>query len=178
VRNWLRIFILEVDGDDVAASLEFLYRGRAYMYHCNATGPEDVMRSSPGLLVKLFAIRSDIGEKMHEYDMLRGEESYKYEHLKATERFNTTVRMAARPSLSRVRFRVFLFWLLARKSFQRTKLEFYQWRRFTITKNPGAKEKLRYILLRLAEMGRMAARYIAVYFAGIQPDREGTDAHR
>jgi hypothetical protein len=140
-RDWLRIFLLEVDGVDVAASLEFLYRGRAYMYHCNATGPEDVMRSSPGLLVKFFAIRSDIAEGMCEYDMLRGEESYKYEHLKAVERFNSTIRMAAPPRLSRFRFRVFLVWLLAKKSIGRTKLEYYQWRRFTITKNPRCRGK-------------------------------------
>jgi len=175
-RDWIRLFFLEVDGVDVAASLEFLYRGRAYMYHCNATGPEDVMRCSPGLLVKLFAIRSDIREGMHEYDMLRGEESYKYEHLKALERFNSTMRMAARPLLSRLRFRLFLIWLLARKAFGRTRLEYYQWRRFTITKNPVAGAKLRYLLRRLAEVGGMAGRFIGVYFAGRRQDREGPDA--
>ena len=176
LRDWLRIFLLQVDGVDVAASLEFLYHGRAYMYHCNATGPDDVMRCSPGLLVKLFAIRSDIGEEMREYDMLRGEEDYKYEHLKALERFNSTLRMAALPLLSRVRFRVFLIWLLAHKAFGRTRLEYYQWRRFTITKNPGAGEKLRYFLRRIEEVGRMALRYIVVYFAGNRPTREGSDA--
>jgi CelD/BcsL family acetyltransferase involved in cellulose biosynthesis len=175
-RDWIRIFLIQVDGVDVAASLEFLYGGRAYMYHCNAFGPDDVMRCSPGLLVKLFAIRSDIGEGMCEYDMLRGEESYKYEHLKAAERFNSTLRMAAPPSLSRVRFRVFLVWLLARKAFGRTKLEYYQWRRFTITKSPASGEKLRYLLERLAEVGRMAGRFVGVYFAGSRPARGGPDA--
>ncbi len=176
-RDWLRIFLLEVDGVDVAASLEFLYRGRAYMYHCNATGPDDVMRCSPGLLVKIFAIRSDIGEEMREYDMLRGEESYKYEHLKALERFNSTLRMPALLPGSSLRFRVFLLWLLARKSFGRTKLEYYQWRRFTITKNPGGKEKLDYLFRRIAEVGHMALHFIRVYFAGAPPAGESPDAH-
>jgi hypothetical protein len=177
-RDWLRIFLLDVDGVDVAASLEFLYRGRAYMYHCNATGPDDVMRSSPGLLVKLFAIKSDIAEQMCEYDMLRGEESYKTEHLKAVERINSTIRMAAPASMSRIRFRVFLVWLLARKTIGRTKLEYYQWRRFTITKHPGASGKISYVLGRMGEVFRMAGRYIRVYFAGERPARPGADAQR
>ncbi|HTY57169.1 MAG TPA: GNAT family N-acetyltransferase, partial [Bacteroidota bacterium] len=178
LKGWLRIFLIEVDGVDVAASLEFLYNGRAYMYHCNATGPDDVMRCSPGLLVKILAIRSDIGEGMHEYDMLRGEESYKYEHLKALERFNSTLRMPALPLASRIRFRLFLLWLLVRKGIGRTRLEYYQWRRFRITKSPGTAETLGYLSGRIAEVGGMARRYITVYFAGNPPEREGSDARR
>ena len=164
VRDWLRLYLLEVDGIDVAASLEFAHHGRIYMYNSNASGAPEVMKQSPGLLVKISAIRQGISEHMREYDMLRGEETYKYDHLKALERFNTTMRLAAPSATGRMRFRLYLLWLFLKKVIGRTRLEYHEWRRFAITKQPGIKENINYFARRAAKVTHMAVDFFAVYF--------------
>lgn len=164
LRDWLRLYLLEVDGVGVAASLEFAHHGRVYMYNSNVSGPPDVMKQSPGLLVKIFAIRQGISEHMREYDMMRGDESYKYDHLKGLERFNTTMRLAAPSTDGRIRFRLYLLWLFLKKVFGRTRLEYHGWRRFVITKRPGVKDSLNYFAQRAGKVTRMAVDFFGVYF--------------
>jgi len=171
LRDWLRLYLLGVDGVDVAASLEFAHRGRVYMYNSNASGPPEVMKQSPGLLVKLSAIRQGINEHMREYDMLRGEESYKSDHLKALERFNTTIRLTLPTATGRVRFRLYLMWLFWKKVIGRTRLEYHEWRRFVITKQPGALGSLRYFGQRVKKVTGMTSDFFAAYF---KSDREGS----
>ena len=159
-RGWLRIFLLSADGQPVAASIEFNYRRRMYMYQSNAYGPEHVMRNSPGLLVKVTAIEQGIAEEMQVYDLLRGTEAYKYDQFKATQKHNWTMRFTPRPSGVRGRYLMFITWALARKIKGRVPLEFHEFKRFAITKRPSLLARAQYLMLRVPVLLRLGRRYI------------------
>jgi CelD/BcsL family acetyltransferase involved in cellulose biosynthesis len=159
-RDWLRLYLLSADGLDVAASLEFAHRGRVYMYNSNAAGPPDVMKHSPGLLIKFSAIKQSISEQMREYDMLRGEEGYKSDNLKASERFNSTFRLARSGSSGKIRSRLYLSWLLQKKVVGRTRLEYHEWRRFSITRHPGFIQSAGYFGRRVGKVSGMLSDFL------------------
>jgi CelD/BcsL family acetyltransferase involved in cellulose biosynthesis len=162
-QGWLRLYLLAADGIDVAASLEFLHGGRVFMYNSNASGPSDIMKHSPGLLIKFSAIRQGIEEHMREYDMLRGEESYKSDNLKALERFNATFRLGFRTRAGKLRSRLYLGWLLQKKAVGRTRLEYHEWRRFSITKHPNLLRSAGYFMQRASTVGKMFASFVTPY---------------
>jgi CelD/BcsL family acetyltransferase involved in cellulose biosynthesis len=75
-RGWLRLWLLEVDGEAIAAWYGWRLGGR-YAYYNSGFDPE---RSPlrPGLVLLAGVIRSAIEEGADEFDFLLGDESYKF----------------------------------------------------------------------------------------------------
>lgn len=89
----LRLYFLEMDGRDVAASLCFDYNGVRYLY--NSGYNPDFSYYSVGLLLNALCLREAIEQGQSYFDFLRGPESYKY-HLGGQNR--SIYRMVARKS--------------------------------------------------------------------------------
>ena len=75
-RRWLRLFVLRFDGLPVAALYGFLYQQVFYFYQ-SGYDPR-YRKQSVGLLTMGLAIKSAIEEGAEQYDMLHGDESYKF----------------------------------------------------------------------------------------------------
>jgi CelD/BcsL family acetyltransferase involved in cellulose biosynthesis len=75
-QGWLRLHLLEADGDIRSVLYCFAYNGRTY-YYLGGFSP-DLARYSLGTVLTAHAIRAAIEEGCVEFDFLRGEEGYKY----------------------------------------------------------------------------------------------------
>jgi CelD/BcsL family acetyltransferase involved in cellulose biosynthesis len=75
-RGWLRMMVITLDGRPAAAFYGFRYRDR-FLFYQSGFDPAFV-RSSVGLVMVGLTIRDAIGEGASEYDMLHGDESYKF----------------------------------------------------------------------------------------------------
>ncbi len=158
-RNWLRLFFLRVDDARVAVSINFNYRSRIFMYQCNAHGPEDVMKCSPGMVLRYYVVVDGIGEGMRVFDFLRGNESYKYREWKAVDSRNWLIRTSSRTLTGRVRFFVFLAAEIYEKMYTRVKWEYYEFRRFKLAGGSrGA--SLRFVGIRLGELASIFSHYV------------------
>ena len=75
-RGWLRLWLLEVDGEPIAAWYGWRLGGR-YAYYNSGFDPE---RSDlrPGLILIAGIIRAALEEGADEFDFLLGDESYKF----------------------------------------------------------------------------------------------------
>lgn len=89
----LRLYFLEMDGQDVAAALCFDYGGVRYLY--NSGYNPDFSYYSVGLLLNALCLRAAIAQGQTYFDFLRGPESYKY-HLGGRNR--NLYRMMVRKS--------------------------------------------------------------------------------
>ena len=83
-RGWLRLGVVNVDGDDAAVVFAFAYEGTFALY--NAAYDLALASLSVGIACHAYAIRAAIDEGMRTYDFLRGGEPYKYD-LGATDRW-------------------------------------------------------------------------------------------
>ena len=72
----LRLFFLEMDGQDVASSLCFDYNGTRFLY--NSGYNPDYAYYSVGLLLNALCLREAIEQGKSYFDFLRGPEPYKY----------------------------------------------------------------------------------------------------
>lgn len=72
----LRASVIEIDGQPVGAYRGLVHRGRAYGY-LSGFDPAYAFES-PGTILLDHAIREAIREGCHEFDLLRGQEPYKY----------------------------------------------------------------------------------------------------
>jgi len=75
-RGWLRLYVLRLDGRAVAALYGFAYGGRFYFYQ-SGFDPR-YTRYGVGLVTMGLAIRAAIEEGLMEYDLLHGDEAYKF----------------------------------------------------------------------------------------------------
>lgn len=75
-RGWLRLYVLRLDGRPAAALYGFHYRDR-FLYYQSGFDAE-FGDYSVGLVIMGMAIREAIAEGAREYDLLHGDESYKY----------------------------------------------------------------------------------------------------
>jgi CelD/BcsL family acetyltransferase involved in cellulose biosynthesis len=75
-RDWLRLWLLEADGDAVAAELVYRFAGVDASYQSGRD--PDWEHSSVGTVVMAHAMRSALEEDVREYRLLRGHEAYKY----------------------------------------------------------------------------------------------------
>jgi CelD/BcsL family acetyltransferase involved in cellulose biosynthesis len=91
----LRLGVLRVDGVDVAVLFAFAYRGVLELY--NAAYDPGLSSLSIGIVSHAWAIREAIADGIRVYDMLRGDEPYKYD-LGAQDRYLT--QLTARPRAS------------------------------------------------------------------------------
>jgi CelD/BcsL family acetyltransferase involved in cellulose biosynthesis len=76
-RGWLRLGVLNVDGDDAAVLFAFAYEGTFALY--NAAYDLALAPLSVGIACHAYAIRAAIDEGLRTYDFLRGDEPYKYD---------------------------------------------------------------------------------------------------
>jgi CelD/BcsL family acetyltransferase involved in cellulose biosynthesis len=91
-RGWLRLWLMEVDGDSVAAWYGWRL-GERYSYYLAGFEPR-WSDASVGLLLLAHTVREAIEESASEYDLLLGEEAYK-------QRFATAERPVETVILSR-----------------------------------------------------------------------------
>lgn len=75
-KDWLRLYILRLDGKPAAAVYGFYYLGIFYYYQ--AGFDPQFSQYSVGLLSVGLTLEKAIAEGAREYDLLRGEEEYKY----------------------------------------------------------------------------------------------------
>jgi len=83
-RGWLRLGVVNVDGEDAAVVFAFAYEGTFALY--NAAYDVALASLSVGIACHAYAIRAAIDEGARIYDFLRGGEPYKYD-LGATDRW-------------------------------------------------------------------------------------------
>lgn len=76
-RGWLRLGVLNVDGEDAAVLFAFAYEGTFALY--NAAYDVALAPLSVGIACHAYAIRAAIDEGLRTYDFLRGGEPYKYD---------------------------------------------------------------------------------------------------
>ena len=81
-RSWLRLFILRLDGQPAAALYGFRYRRTFYFYQSGFD--PNYSKYSVGLVSMGLAIKSAIEEGAEDYDLLRGDESYKFQWARET----------------------------------------------------------------------------------------------
>jgi CelD/BcsL family acetyltransferase involved in cellulose biosynthesis len=75
-RGWLRLFVLRIDGHAAAAFYAFRY-GQTFHFYQSGFDPA-FERYSVGLVTLGLTIRGAIEEGAAEYDMLHGDEAYKF----------------------------------------------------------------------------------------------------
>jgi CelD/BcsL family acetyltransferase involved in cellulose biosynthesis len=75
-RGWLRLFVLRLDGKPAASLYGFRYGGVFYFYQ-SGFDPA-YAKHSVGLVTMALSIKSAIEEGAEEYDLLRGDEDYKF----------------------------------------------------------------------------------------------------
>lgn len=75
VRGWLRLWLLEVDGEAAAAWLGFRYEGVESYYQAGRAGRYEQL--SPGLVLLAHSVRRAQADGMGEYRFLRGDEPFK-----------------------------------------------------------------------------------------------------
>lgn len=75
-RGWLRLWLLEVDGQPVAAKYNFRFAGVEFSYQAGRR--QAWSRSSVGVVVLAHALQRALEDGVDEYRFLRGGEHYKY----------------------------------------------------------------------------------------------------
>jgi len=75
-RGWLRLYLLRLDDRPAAALYGFLYRGR-FLFYQSGFDPA-FAEHGVGLVTMGLAIREAIAEGAREYDLLHGDEPYKF----------------------------------------------------------------------------------------------------
>jgi CelD/BcsL family acetyltransferase involved in cellulose biosynthesis len=83
-RGWLRLLVLSLDGVAVAALYGFVYQ-RTFSFYQSGYDPR-YRKHSVGLLAMGLAIRSAIDDGAVEYDLLHGDEAYKFHWAKEVRR--------------------------------------------------------------------------------------------
>jgi CelD/BcsL family acetyltransferase involved in cellulose biosynthesis len=81
-RGWLRLFVLRLDGKPAAALYGFRY-GRVFYFFQSGFDPL-YAKHSVGLVAMGLAIRSALEEGAEEYDLLHGNEDYKFQWARQT----------------------------------------------------------------------------------------------
>ncbi len=74
-RGWLRLWLLELDGEPVAAWYGFRFGDAEYFYQA---GRDPLHEGSPGFVLLCHTIREAFADGVAEYRLLRGAEDYKY----------------------------------------------------------------------------------------------------
>ncbi len=151
-RGWLRMYFLNVDEKPVAVSFTFHYNKRVYMYHSNAHGSEEVMKCSPGFLIRNIAMVGGINEGLSIFDYLRGDEPYKYKEWNATNSKNYLVRLSSPSGFLRLRLLLFLTREFFQKASVRTRRELFEFKRFTIIKPRTIFEKFGYVVIKVTNL--------------------------
>lgn len=159
-RGWLRIYFLKIEDQPIAVSYDFNYNHHIYMYHSNAHASDDIMKCSPGFLIRSLAMAEGIEEEMHVFDFLRGDEAYKYKEWNAVDSKNHLIRISSPSKSGRARFSFFLQYDLTTKIVKRLKREYYEYRRFTISQTSTSEEKIQYVIDKFAGLSVLGYNFI------------------
>ena len=159
-RGWLKLYIVRVNDEPIAVTYHFNYNKHIYMYHSNACGPDDVMRCSPGYLIRSISMADGIKEEMKVFDFLRGDESYKYTEWNAVDSRNYLLRSSSPSPTGSVRFAMFVAYELLAKGVHRFHREFSEYKRFTIVKDRSTTEKVRYIGAKVVDLLTLGYHFI------------------
>lgn len=159
-RGWLKIIVLKANGEPVAVSYAFNFNKRIYLYQCNAYGPEDVMRCSPGLLIRVITMLEGINDGMITLDYLRGDESYKFRGWDVTASKNYLLRIASPSSKKYAGFCLYVISDLLAKSLMRIQREYYEYKRFTMTRSRSALEHLGYLGSKITTLCTLGLNFI------------------
>lgn len=76
-KNFLRLSFLKLDNYPIASTLSFIFNRKIYLY--NSGYDTNTPEFSSGLVLLAYNINQAIDEKITHFDMLRGNESYKYD---------------------------------------------------------------------------------------------------
>jgi CelD/BcsL family acetyltransferase involved in cellulose biosynthesis len=76
-KGWLRLGALAVDGSVAAVLYAWAYEGGLALY--NAAYAPELASLSIGIVSHAYAVREAIASGLREYDLLRGDEPYKYD---------------------------------------------------------------------------------------------------
>jgi CelD/BcsL family acetyltransferase involved in cellulose biosynthesis len=163
-KGWLRFSLMLVGDKPVGVSIDFNRNGVIAMYQSNVAAPPEVMKQSPGFLVKMFAIERGIGEGMRVYDMLRGDESYKTDHFKGVNVSNWSMRLTPGRHGAKGRVKIFMAYALLSRVRGRLALEVHEFRRFSITQRVTPASLLKYLGSRLEYMWNIGTRFLKVFF--------------
>ncbi|MBA4313278.1 MAG: hypothetical protein C0417_11690 [Chlorobiaceae bacterium] len=159
-RGWLRLYILRVNNKPVAASFGFYFNKRIYMYQSNASGSDEVMRCSPGLFLRSIAMSDGIKQGMEVFDYMRGDESYKFSEWDVTIRKNYLLRVKPNKVSRSPGFFLYLVYELGGKACIRIQREYYEYRRFLITKPRTIGDRLKYIFSILGKLNRLGFNFV------------------
>ena len=88
-RGWLRLLLLEVDGEPVGCEFGFFFEDAYFAYQAGRDPAWD--RESVGFLLEVETIRRTLEEGGTEYRFLGGEEEYKYRYPVQDPRLETVV---------------------------------------------------------------------------------------
>ena len=88
-RGWLRLLLLEVDGEPVGCEYAFFFQDAYFAYQGGRDPAWD--RESVGFLLEVESIRRTLEEGGAEYRFLGGEEDYKYRYPATDPRLETIV---------------------------------------------------------------------------------------
>jgi CelD/BcsL family acetyltransferase involved in cellulose biosynthesis len=94
-RGWLRLFVLWLGGSPAATRYGFRY-GRLFYFYQSGFDPR-YRKLSVGLVAMGLAIKSAIEEGAAEFDLLHGEEAYKFHWAKKTRRLGRVVALPNSP---------------------------------------------------------------------------------
>ncbi len=162
-RGWLRMLFLKVNNAYVAVNFDFNFHKRIYFYHGNAHASGDIMKYSPGFLLRCAAIEQGIAEGMEVYDMLRGDEAYKSNDFKCTPVGNWQIRAVVPQGLRKARYRAFVVHEMLRKIPKRLRRERQDFRRFIRTKNPSASMLLKFTVDKFMDVARLVWNQIMTF---------------
>jgi CelD/BcsL family acetyltransferase involved in cellulose biosynthesis len=170
-RGMLRLTFLAVNGVRVTFSLDLSYGGTVYVLHSQAVGSDDIMKCSPGFLIKMRAIETAIAEHQSMYDLLRGEYDYKYRDFAASPSKNWMIRATSVGRGVKVRFAFYLLTEFVEKAFQRAQREYYESRRYRMTRDSSPLGLIRYVFQRIGALAHIAKGYI-VRHSGAGPGQD------
>jgi CelD/BcsL family acetyltransferase involved in cellulose biosynthesis len=163
-KGWLRFSLMMAGGAPVGASIDFNRGGVIAMYQSNVYGPPEVMKQSPGFLVKMYAIERGIAEGMRVYDMLRGDESYKTDHFKGVNVSNWSIRITPGAHGSGLRVKLFLLHAFLARVRGRLGLEVSEFKRFVITQKVTPKTLATYAASRFDYVWKIGTRFLRIFF--------------
>ncbi len=171
-RDWLRLFFLDVGGKPMAVSFSFNFRSTIYMYQSNAHGPDEVMRCSPGLLIRSAAMVHGIGEGMKVFDFMRGDEAYKYREWDAVNVKNWLIRSRSPRRAGTLRFVLFLGTEFVGKVVQRLRLEYYDYRRYRIGDQADSITPPEYALGKCRQLVNLSIAFVSRHLSSNRTSRK------
>ena len=115
------------------------------------------MKYSPGFLLRCMAIEKGIAEGMVVYDMGRGHEAYKTNDFKCKSAGNWLIRATNQSTMSRVKFKVFLWSELLGKIPKRLRRDYQDFRRFSMTRKPSISMVISFLGLKGKEVMNLFA---------------------